>query len=136
MKKVLTSGLVVGVILFVLSYGGLYLAIHAFPEVFIEYNSPLFNSDGSKDILFYAHPFIISLALSGFWERFKELFKGHHFILRGIEFGFLYALVALLPVMWITFAALEVSIITVGTWFLYGLAQALIAGVLFAKLNP
>lgn len=136
MKKVFISGLIVGVILFVLSYGGLYLAINAFPEAFVEYNSPLFSSGNNKDILFYSHAFIIALALSTLWERFKELFKGHHFILRGIEFGFLYALVALLPVLWITYSSLDVSLATVSTWFVYGLVQALIGGVLFAKLNP
>jgi hypothetical protein len=136
MKKILTSGLIVGVILFILGYGGLYIAINAFPEAFVEYNSPLFNSDPGKDILFYSHAFIVALALSALWERFKELFKGHHFVVRGIEFGFIYALVALLPVLWITYSALDVSITTVGTWFIYGLVQALIGGVLFAKLNP
>jgi hypothetical protein len=136
MKKVLISGLIVGVILFILGYGGLYLAITAFPEAFLEYNNPLFDSDGDKDILFYSHAFVIALALSAFWERFKGLMQGHHFVRKGIEFGFLYALVALLPVMWITYSALDVSIVTVGTWFIYGLGQALVAGVLFAKLNP
>lgn len=136
MKKIIISGLIVGVILFILGYGGLYIAINAFPEAFTEYNSPLFDSDGSKDLFFYSHAFIVALALAALWERFKGLFTGHHFLVRGVEFGFLYALVALLPVLWITFSALDVTIITVGTWFIYGLAQALIAGIIFAKLNP
>lgn len=136
MKKVLTSGLIAGIILFIVSYGGLYAAIHLFPQLFVEYNSPLFNSEGGKDVLFYTHAFIIALALSAFWERFKGLFKGHHFIFRGLEFGALYALVALLPVMWITFSSLDISIVTVASWFFYGLFQALIAGIIFAKINP
>jgi hypothetical protein len=136
MKKVLTSGLIVGIILFTISYGGLYAAIQFFPELFVEYNNPLFNSDGSRDILFYSHAFIIAFALSAFWERFKGLFKGHHFLLRGFEFGALYAMVALLPVMWITFSSLDITILTVGSWFFYGLFQSLIAGIIFAKINP
>ncbi|MGZ5304694.1 MAG: hypothetical protein ACXWDO_11315, partial [Bacteroidia bacterium] len=71
-----------------------------FPELFIDYNNPLFNSDGSRDILFYLHAFIISLALAWFWDRFKGLFHGP-FFLRGLEFGLVYSIVALLPVMWI-----------------------------------
>lgn len=135
MKKILTSGLIVGIILFILSYGGLYLAIKFVPELFVEYNNPLFNSDGSRDILFYSHAFIIAMALSVFWARFKNLFKGN-FLLRGLEFGGLYGLIALLPVMWISFSALDITILTVVSWLLYGLLQAIIAGILFARINP
>ena len=135
MKKIALPGLVAGIILFIISYGGLYLSVRFFPSLFIEYNSPLFNSDGSRDLLFYLHPFIISFALSWFWDRFKGLFKGT-FVLRGIEFGFVYAMVALLPVMWITFSSLDITIATVLSWFLYGLMQAMFAGLIFAKINP
>lgn len=135
MKKIFISGLIAGCILFVLSYGGLYLAVKFFPSLFVAYNSPLFNSDGSRDMLFYLHPFIISFALSWFWDRFKNLFKGT-FILRGLEFGLVYSIIALLPVMWISFSALDITVVMVLSWFLYGLAQAIIAGMVFTKVNP
>jgi hypothetical protein len=135
MKKILTSGLIAGVILFIVSYGGLYLSIKFFPEIFLEYNYPLFSSDGSRDIFFYSHAFVLSLALSAIWQRFKGLFKGQ-LLVRGLEFGILYAAVALLPIMWITFSSLDITLVTVTTWFFYGLLQATIAGVVFAKINP
>jgi len=135
MKKILISGLIAGCILFVVSYGGLYLAVKFFPSLFIEYNNPLFNSNGSRDILFYLHAFIISFALSWFWDRFKPLFQGK-FILRGLEFGLVYSVVALLPVMWISFSALDITVTTVASWFLYGLMQAIVAGIVFARINP
>ena len=135
MKKILYSGLIAGTVLFVLCYGGLYLAVQFFPAVFVEYNNPLFNSDGSRDLLFYMHAFIISLALSWFWDRFKSLFHGS-FLIRGIEFGFVYSIVALLPVMWITFSALDITVVMVVSWFVYGLMQAIAAGLIFAKTNP
>ena len=135
MKKVLISGLIAGIILFIVSYGGLFLSIKFFPELFVTYNNPLFNSDGSRDVLFYLHAFIISFALSWFWERFKSLFHGP-FLLRGLEFGSVYAIVALLPVMWITFSSLDISVEMVLSWFSYGLLQAVLAGIIFAKINP
>jgi len=135
MKRILLPGLVAGLLLFTISYGGLYIAIKCFPALFVEYNNPLFNSDGSRDLLFYSHAFIISLALSWFWERFKSLFKGY-FIVRGIEFGLVYALVAFVPVMWITFSSLDITFVMVASWFLYGLCQSVIAGIVFAKMNP
>jgi len=135
MKKILTTGLIAGCILFILSYGGLFLAVRFFPGLFVAYNNPLFNSDGSRDILFYMHAFIISFALSWFWERFKGLFKGG-FVTRGLEFGLVYAIIALVPVMWISFSSLDITVATVLSWLLYGTIQAIIAGVVFAKVNP
>jgi hypothetical protein len=135
MKKILITGLIAGCILFVISYGGLFLGVKFFPRLFVEYNNPLFNSDGSRDVLFYLHAFIISFALSWFWDRFKVLFKGH-FIMRGVEFGLVYSIIALLPVMWISFSSLDITLVMVLSWFLYGLAQAIIAGLVFAKVNP
>lgn len=135
MKKILITGLITGCILFIFSYGGLFLAVKFFPAFFVEYNNPLFNSEGSRDMLFYMHPFIISFALSWFWDRFKALFKGA-LILRGLEFGLVYSIIALLPVMWISFSALDITVVMVSSWFMYGLIQAIIAGVIFARLNP
>lgn len=135
MKRIFLSGLSAGALLSIISYGGLFLAVRCFPSLFVDYNNPLFNSDGSRDLLFYAHAFVLSLALSWFWERFKSLFQGP-FLLRGIEFGMVYAVVALLPVMWITFSSLDVTISIVASWFFYGLIQAAIAGIIFARINP
>lgn len=135
MKKVLISGLIAGIILFIVGYGGLFLAIRFMPESFVMYNNPLFNSDASRNVLFYLHAFIISFALSWVWQRFKGLFNGP-FLIRGLQFGFVYALVALLPVMWITYSSLDITFLMVATWFFYGLFQSILAGVIFAKINP
>ncbi|QKJ32960.1 hypothetical protein HQ865_25480 [Mucilaginibacter mali] len=135
MKKTLLSGLIAGCILFVVSYGSLYLAVKYFPSLFTDYFNPLFNSDGSRDVLFYLHAFVFSFALSWFWDRFKGMFRGY-FILRGVEFGLVYAFIALLPVMWISFSALDITVAMVTSWFFYGLVQASLAGMVFAKINP
>jgi len=135
MKNIFKPALIAGVILFVVSYGGLYLAIQFLPFLFIKYINPMFTSDNNRDILFYAHAFVVSFALSWFWERFKSLFKGNP-VLRGLEFGLVYAGVALVPVMWITFSSLDITLIMVASWFLYGLCQGVVAGIVFAKINP
>jgi hypothetical protein len=135
MKKIVKSALIAGIIVFVVSYGGLYLSIQFMPFLFVKYINPMFTSDSGRDILFYSHAFVLSLALSWFWDRFKVLFKGHYLV-RGLEFGLVYGVVALAPVMWITFSSLDVTLIMVISWFIYGLSQAVVAGVVFAKLNP
>lgn len=135
MKKVLTSGLIAGVVLFVISYGGLFLTVKFFPSLFIDYNNPLFNSTGERDVLFYLHAFIISLALSWIWTRFRGLLKGPKLI-KALSFGLIYALVALLPVMWITFSAMDITVSMVLSWFFYGFIQAVVAGIVFTYINP
>ena len=135
MKNIFKPALIAGAILFVVSYGGLYLAIQFMPFLFVKYINPMFTSDNSRDILFYLHAFVLSFALAWFWQRFKSMFKGN-FVLRGLEFGLVYGGVALLPVMWITFSSLDITLIMVLCWFFYGLCQAVVAGIVFARLNP
>jgi hypothetical protein len=135
MKNIIRPALIAGIILFAVSYGGLYLAIQFMPFLFVKYINPMFTSDSSRDILFYSHAFVLSLALAWFWDRFKNLFKGN-FFMRGLEFGLVYGVVALLPVMWITFSSLDITLIMVISWLFYGLCQAVVAGIIFARLNP
>lgn len=137
MKKVIVSGLAAGVVLSILSYGGLFVAVNSkfFNAFFKEYLSNVFISDRSRDIFFYTHALIISLALSWFWERCKKVFQGN-FILRGIEFGAAYTIAGLLPILWMTYSQIDVSESMVLSWLVFGLFQSCVAGILFAKLNP
>lgn len=135
MKKLILSGVVSGVVLLVVSILMLNAAIMMFPLTFEEYYNDTFNTNGERDIFFYIHPFVLSIALAWFWQRFKVQFKGN-FIFRGLELGVVFGIVAILPVMWITYSAISVSFIVVGTWFVYGVVQACVAGLVFSKLNP
>jgi hypothetical protein len=135
MKKILISALVSGILLLIVSILMLNVAILLFPLTFEEYYNDSFNSNGERDIFFYIHPFVLSLALAWFWHRFKGLFRGN-MLVRGIELGVVFALVATLPTMWITYSALSVSFMVVGTWFVYALVQACIAGMINSKINP
>ena len=135
MKKIIFSGLLAGVVLLILSIGALYATIWFFPGVAAQYYDPAFDTQGSRDMIYYAHPFVIALALSWFWNRFKGTLTGG-FLTKGIEFGFVYALIAILPVMWLIYSAMSVSLAMVGTWWLFGLLQGVVAGLVFEKLNP
>lgn len=135
MKKIILPGLVAGVVLFILSYAVLYITINFFPKLVESYYDPIFWPGNERAILFFAHPFVLSLALAWFWDRFKDMFKGN-MLIRGIEMGLLYGVVATLPSMWITFSAIHVSLVMVLSWFAYGLLQATVAGLIFSKMNP
>lgn len=136
-KKMLLSGFIAGIILSILSYGGLFFAVQIpfLAPFFVEYLSSVFISDQSRDLLFYAHAMVISFALSFFWEKFKSSFNGS-IVLRGFEFGLVYTITGLFPILWLTYSQIEVSATMVFSWFIFGLFQASVAGIIFAKMNP
>ncbi|MCB0523774.1 MAG: hypothetical protein R3A50_04020 [Saprospiraceae bacterium] len=135
MKKFLIKGMVAGVVLLVLSYAALYATVALFPSIAEQYYDPIFSFEGDKTILYFVHPFILSFALAWFWKRFKSLFHGP-FWLRGLEMGLVYGLIATIPSMWITFSSLAISLSIVLTWLAYGVFQAIVVGMIFAKISP
>ena len=130
-KEILRNMMIAGAAIFVLSYGGLFLAIKIFPNFFVDYINPVFNSDGSRDVYFFIHPFVLALSLAVFWNRFRKLFGGNRLKI-GVEFGMVYSFVALVPILWITYAAMDVEFQMVCTWLIYGLFQSSVAGLFFA----
>ena len=135
MRKVLVSGVVSAVALIIFSALALYATIWFLPNLALEYYDPVFRENGRGEILYFLHPIILSFALAWFWERFKPVFTGS-FTMRGIEFGLVYLLVATLPSMWIIYSAMSVTAVLVISWLIYGFIQALVAGLIFEKLNP
>ena len=135
MKRIISSGLIAGVVLLILSVLALYATIWFFPTLASQYYDPAFDNQSGRYLIYYAHPFVIALALAWFWDRFKGTLKGSY-LGKGIEFGLIYALIAIFPVLWLTYSALAVSLAMVGTWLVFGLLQGVIAGLLFEKFNP
>jgi hypothetical protein len=135
MKKIIIPGIVAGFALLILSVAGLYATVWIFPGIAAQYFDPAFDMQSSRVMIYYLHPFIIAMALSFFWARFKAVLTGS-FITRGIEFGLIYALVAVFPMMWLIYGAMSVSIEMLATWFILAVLQGLIAGLIYEKLNP
>lgn len=135
MKKVILSVTVSTIVLSALSVAMLLGAIKFLPGLMEEYFSPVFRPAGREDWLFYAHPLIISIALKWFWERYKNILHGP-LLVRALEVALVYVIVALLPVLWLTFSAIDVSLSMILTWLAYGFIQAFVAGIVFARLNP
>jgi hypothetical protein len=134
-KKILVTGTVSGVVLLALSIIGLYLTSWLFPAIAIQYFDPAFDAQSNKIPIYYLHPFVISLALAWFWSRFKGILTSSYFK-RGIEFGLSYVLIATLPMLWLIYSAMNVSLPMVATWAVLALAQGVISGLIFEKMNP
>jgi uncharacterized membrane protein len=136
MKRDITSVLIAGLSVLLASLALLYIAISFFPTIMEEYYNAVFRSSSFEtDWLFYVHPFVLSAGLKWFWERFKGLFGGS-MLVRAAQVSVVYGAVAILPVLWLTFSAIDISIIMVITWLAYGIVQALVACTVYAKMNP
>jgi predicted neutral ceramidase superfamily lipid hydrolase len=136
MKKVLIAGFTAGAVLLILSLALFFLQVKILPDLANQYWSDMFRrSDPATDWMFYAHPFVLSFALKWFWERYKDIFRGSN-MLRAFEVALVYGIVAMLPVLWLTYSSIEISLPMVLTWFVYGIMQAFVAGVIFSWLNP
>ena len=135
MKKIFTSGLLAGVVLLIAGYAALYVVIMLFPGIAEEYYSPTFREGSTHLWMYLAHPFIMAITFSWFWENFKTNIQGS-LLYRGVWVGLIYGAVALLPAMWLTFSSLDISLKMVLSWYVYGLFQACVAGLIFAKTNP
>ena len=135
MKKILFSGLIAGIVLLILGVLALHITVWVFPGISMEYFNPAFDIESMRITLYYLHPFVVSLALSWFWARFKSVLTGS-FLTRGIEFGLIYTLVATVPMMWLIYSSINVSLGMVFTWLILALVQGMVAGLVFEKMNP
>jgi hypothetical protein len=133
-KKIIFSGLATGIVLLLLSVIGLYGTVWLFPGLAVQYFDPTFDSQSERAVFYFTHPFVAGLALAWFWDRCKDLFTGS-FLGRAIEFGLLYWLVAVFPMMWLIYSAINVSLALVGSWLVLGLLQGMAAGLLLEKMN-
>ena len=136
MKKILIAGFTAGFVLLLVSLGLMFMVIKIIPTLAEEYFSPVFRwSSAETDWMFYVHPFILSFSLKWFWERYKDIFKGSDLV-RAFEVALVYGIIAMLPVLWLTYSSIDISLGMVLTWLGYGILQAFIAGYIFSKLNP
>ena len=134
MKKIITSGLVASAALLLFAYIALLVMPILLPKVAEEYYNPAFVNDESRNFLYYVHPVILGFGLAWFWNRFKSLLKGNAFM-QGIEMAIIYVLIATIPSLLITYSAINVSLMTIWSWVLYGFFQALIAGIIFSRMH-
>ena len=108
MRNHIIPAIVGGIVLLILSIATLYGLVALFPGLAQEYYDPIFRAEDDRNWMFYAHPFILCFALAWFWDRFKDGIRGS-WILRGLELGLVYVIVATIPTMWITFSAIDVG---------------------------
>ena len=135
MKKIILSGLLVGLVNFVAAMAISQLFRVIFPSVNVEYSNPnLFRPYSSPlMLLFFVYPFLLGIILAWFWNKTKSIFgsdtKG------GLKFALTYWVIASIPGMFATYTSMPYSFLIVISWLISGLVEAIIAGIIFSKLN-
>lgn len=135
--KLVLQGLLVGVGIFVISIVISFLSQLIAPGITAEYtNQSLFRpwTDPLMS-LYYVYPFILGIILSYVWDKTKKVIKGNGYYERGLRFGLWYWFASSIPGMFITFSSFQVSLPLVLSWSIGGFFEAIIAGVLLAKIN-
>ena len=136
-KKVVTTGLLAGVVVLVASLALKWLWGFLFPGVAAEYtNTALFRpfTDPLMSYIF-VHPFVLGLILAWVWDKTKGLFKERDVFWRCCQFASAYWLVTI-PGMLISYSSFQVSFTMIFTWSISILVQAIVAGLVFVKKNP
>lgn len=137
LKKVLYPGIVAGLAVLVIGILHSLLVSYAFPSLGQEYaNTAIFRPfDDPLMILFYIHPFVLGLIIAWVWDMVKTHFKTDPWH-RGFNFGAYFGVVTLIPGMLITYSSMQVSLTMIITWTAAGFLNAIVAGIILAKLNP
>lgn len=135
MKKILLPGLLAGLINLVLGMGVSYLFM-MIPSITADYNNPALVRPFEDPLMmaFFLYPFLLAIILAWVWSKVKTLLKGTAFK-KGLKFGLSIFLVLTIPGMFVTYTCFPLSILTVLSWAVNGLISALVAGLIFAKLN-
>jgi hypothetical protein len=136
MKKVLLSGLLAGFAMLLVCMGLSSLVMKCCPTLISEYdNTSLYRS--MKDpitMLFSLHPFILAMILAFVWDKSKSLFTAKRFLSKGMQFGLIY-FVIVIPGLFISYVTSPYSIEMIFSWAISVLLGALVAGMIFEKVN-
>jgi len=136
MKQILVPGLVAGVILVIVSFVLSMTYTAVFPQIMTEYVNGMFRPWTDPLMMaFYAYPIVLGIALAWVWGKTKKLIKGT-MIQRGVMFGLAYFVVVGIPGMFATYTTFDMSLLMVSTWAFSGLVNEIVAGIIFARMNP
>ena len=134
MKKVILSGLLAGLVMFLASQIVSRLFGMVFPAINAEYqNTNLFRS--FKDplmLLFFVYPFLVGILLAWFWKKTKSIFGEN--IKGGVKFGIFYWIISTIPGMFATYTSMPYSWEIVLSWLVSGLVEAILAGIILSKM--
>jgi hypothetical protein len=137
MKRILTPGLVAGLIMLVAAMLVGQLTTLSLPSLAGEYeNTSLFRpwSDPVMS-LYFLYPFFLGIALAWVWDRTKGVIGEGSLWVRGSRFARAFWVVSTLPGILMSYSSFPISLALALTWLLSSLIQLLCAGFVYARMN-
>ncbi len=137
MKKIILPGILAGIIMLVASMAlGYVFQVILFPHLAQEYVNGIFRSWSDPLMsIYFVYPFILGIILAWAWNMLKPILVQKRKWERGICFGFGIWLVSSIPGMIMAYSSFKISLIMTLTWLITGLVDAIIAGIVFSKMN-
>ena len=131
------KGLLAGLAIFIFGIAVNFLITYLFPTLTAEYqNTNIFRSwTDPLMTAYFAYPFILGLVLSYFWNLVKDKIKGKNPQDKAMEFAKIYFIIATIPGMFISYTSMQLSLTMILVWTIVGYLEALIAGLVFAKVK-
>jgi len=138
MKKIMTLGIIVGIVNLVVGILLSQVYNFVFPSIALEYINPALFRPWSDPLmsLFFLYPFVLGFVLAWVWDKTKKLFEAKSEFERACKFGGAYWVIAGIPGMLITYSSFQVSLLMVLAWTISGFVEAVVAGFIFVKKNP
>lgn len=135
-SKIILPGLIAGVINLILGMALSFLFMRMFPAVSVDYNNASLVRPFADPLMtvFFLYPFILGVILAWAWDKSKSLFSGT-WQKRGIYFGLAISLISTVPGMFVSYTTFPLSLITIISWTISGFICAVVAGMIFAKVN-
>lgn len=137
MIKLFLQGLLAGIGIFIVSIAVSFLSQLLIPNITAEYVNPNIFRPWTDPLmsLYYVYPFVLGVILSFVWDKTKKLLDDKNYYMRGLKFGFWYWVAASITGMFITYSSFQVSLPLVLSWSIGGLLEAIIAGLILARVN-
>ncbi len=135
--KLFLYGVLAGVGIFIVSLAVSFLSQLLMPGITMEYTNQNVFRPWSDPVmsLYYLYPFVLGVILSFVWEKTKKLITDKNYFQRGLKFGLWYWVASSIAGMLITYSSFQVSLPLVLSWTTGGLFEAIVAGVILAKVN-
>ncbi|PBQ30512.1 hypothetical protein CNR22_01590 [Sphingobacteriaceae bacterium] len=107
------------------------------PSIETEYmNTTIFRSVTDPKMAFYWFvPFITAGLMLWIWNLAKHRIKGYTYSSKGLNFGLIYWAVTI-PGMIMSYCTFQLSGAIVVSWAISNLAEAIFAGVVYARFRP
>lgn len=137
MKKIIWPGLVAGFGMLAFGLIWMFLLNLIFPSLQAQYqNIEIFRPwSDPRMMIYFLYPFLTAVLLAWIWGHIKNSLPGGTLAKKGMNFGFAYWLVASIPGMFVTYTSFQVSSLMIIGWTVSGLIEAIIAGMIIAKMN-